>query len=102
MAETFKVGEIALFNRPGSQYDGAEVTITLDLHFSLINDRKTGEKTYAYVYGIDGPFRPRLGFIKFCALPEHLKKRYLPPNWEDIAMKDDLPLEEEIEMEALA
>lgn len=91
---SFQVGEVAIFNRPGSRFDGMEVTISTRLHFALVRDRKTGLDAYGYVYGIEGDFGPkRPGVPQWCAPPGHLRKKRPPQDWATLCRLAEVPQE---------
>ena len=94
--QRFVVGEVAIFNRPGSRFDGMEVTISVGLHFALVRDQKTGQDAYGYVYGIEGDFGPkRPGVVNWCTPPDHLRKKRPPQDWVKLCRLAELPAESE-------
>lgn len=94
--QRFEVGEVAIFNRPGSRFDGMEVTISAALHLALVRDRKTELEAYGYVYGIEGDFGPkRHGVAQWCAPPDQLRKKRPPQDWVKLCRLDEVPAESE-------
>lgn len=101
MAEKFDVGEVAIFNRPGSQFNGVEVTVTGPLARRLMRDYRDGRMFTADSYLIDGPF-DHLPHVfsstgKWSCLPEHLRKRPPPQDWVSICNLTSVPTQERIE-----
>lgn len=95
MAETFSVGEVALFVREGSDYSGAECTIIGPLSYRFVRDRKDGATSHKWVYLIDGPFDSIPGTRGFVAAPENLRKRRPPQDWKTLCNLTDTPREME-------
>lgn len=96
----FSVGEIAIFHRVGSRFDGTEVSITKPLHLANVYDHKDGSRTLEYVYGVDSPAFSDVRPVNpdgFCARPSELKKRPPPQEMEEIGSWAECPWKPEIE-----
>ena len=93
MAETFKVGEVAIFCRPSSVNYGVEVTIVGPLKpFRLW--RAEHDYYVAEAHAVEGPVvRMVQRFPKFAAEPRHLRKKGspLPPNSAETGEWDECP-----------
>lgn len=83
----FAVGEIALFWRPDSCMHRREVTISSELRFDYVWDPLTGRTGYLWVHHIEHPGSTFHGDV---APLEFLRKRPQPPDWSQIAHKQDL------------
>jgi hypothetical protein len=97
MAETFKVGEIAICVAIGSndvrwpEYDGQEVEIVGALeNRNVWGDRARTWRQTACCYRI----RTSDGYV-LCALPENLRKKRLPPPREETGEWDQCPWQPE-------
>ena len=80
MADTFTVGEVAIYIRPGSKHIGKDVIVTSGLYMARhhIDNVFIGN---CFVYDITaswGGDRTRNG-MRRAVLPEHLRKKHLPP-----------------------
>jgi len=93
MAETFKVGEVAIYCRPGSINYGAEVTIIGPLkRWRLWADENDYYVTEGYQ--VEGNLVRRMSrFNKAVAEPQHLRKKGapLPPNRQETGEWDEGP-----------
>ena len=98
MNETFKVGEIAIYVRPGSQHYGREVEILSGLFKPISHtDVVTGEfsqKSDALAYQITDLYPEIPGVMT--ALPEHLRKKKPPQrdidqivSWDDCVWRPE-------------
>lgn len=77
MSEHFKVGEIAIYVRPGSQFYGREVTILSPLKpsgggWDHVNN-KPADRYMGYLVDL-----PKLGHREMSARPEWLRKKKPP------------------------
>lgn len=94
MAERFKIGEVAIFCRPGSKNYGVEVTIVGPLKLWRL---WTAPHDYyvAKAHQVDGALiddaMPH--FKKWVAEPKHLRKKGspLPPNSQETGEWDECP-----------
>jgi hypothetical protein len=94
--QRFEVGEVAIFSRPGSRFDGIEVSITEALHFALVRDQRTDRSAYGYVYSIEGDFGPkRPGVTHWVAPPADLRKKRPPQDWVKLCRLDEIPAQSE-------
>ncbi len=94
MAESFSVGEIAVWNRPvGEGWKGRkgitlprgmEVTVVERLQPRLVRTSE-GVKELC-TYEIEDPLGRR-----WTAFPHWLRKRHQPPDWQAIASKQTVP-----------
>lgn len=74
--DTFKIGEIAIINSPGSKYHGQEVCIKRDLYIPILLSDEAGRKLDPeFVYGVELPGDPRLNLV---VPPHHLRKKRPP------------------------
>lgn len=91
--ETFKVGEVALYVRPGSPNYGRPLTITGPLQMRPIFDKGVGHRT-AMTYQVESPF---FGECKnptgWLAEPQWLRKLPPPQDWVKLCQLDNIPRE---------
>ena len=87
--ESFSVGEVAIFVRPGSKFYGVEVVVTHALHTAQVVDWEDGKRKTKRVYGIYGPFGGnRYGSAGYATEPCNLRKKRPPlANWQDCAWR---------------
>lgn len=95
-SETFDVGEIAIYCRPGSPHFGVEVTILSGLRMSRQTDQRTGEVTFEPGYKIDGPFGPLVNGRPWGCPPQWLKKKRPPRKDRDVVRWADCPWQPEV------
>ena len=97
MSESFSVGDVALFYRPGSRFHLVEVVVTKGLHLSNVYDHRDGSRFLGHVYGIDAPefhgvtLAP--GSEGCCASPEQLRKRPPKQDWKQLCNLETRELE---------
>lgn len=90
MSHTFKIGEIAIYTRPGSPYNGTEVMIVGPLIPRVGNDHLTGTPYVEY----DGyQITPNELPGRYGAKPEWLRKRRPPQDWVKLCNLHDIPRE---------
>lgn len=93
--QTFQVGEVALFCKPGSKHFGMEVTISGPLSMRLIRNTKTGaiRDVPAYVIEPIGhpELRPSGRSVGFATEPFNLRKRPAPGDREKIGSWQECP-----------
>src|SRR5579862_8192680 len=98
--QRFEVGEVAIFNRPGSRFNGVEVTVVKPLRLAHIYDHMDGRRTVEYVYGIDSPAFTNVVPVHpggYCARPFELKKRPPPQDWVSMCNLTSVPSQDRIE-----
>lgn len=95
MQDSFRIGEVAIFHRPGSRYNGVEVCVTEALHLSSVFDFRDGITRLELVYGIESPHFPPLrpGRDGHCARPDELRKKRPPQDWAKLCNLDEAPVE---------
>lgn len=92
--DTFRVGEICIVHRTPAIgaiecYVGQECEIIDPLNFKLCISSTDGGIGLDYAYGVRMQDESR-----WAVLPENLKRRPAPPDWEKLATADELPVEE--------
>jgi hypothetical protein len=89
MTDAFNIGEIAIVNKPGSPYHGAEITITAPLHMTAYIESSTGTLYDPEpCYGISVPWRSDGRYV---SPPRYLRKKRLPPPREEVGEWDLCP-----------
>jgi hypothetical protein len=92
--ETFEVGEVAVISRPGSRFDGLEVTITEPLKLRRVEDIATGclyeELTYQTDLKVQGYNRTLVVKSK------HLRKKRPPREDHALTRWVDCPYHKQI------
>lgn len=75
MTDKFQIGEIAIYNRPESEYHNTEIEIIGPLEKRVIIDHLTYKKEYVPAYMVNVP-----GLGIRAARPQHLRKKRPPQN----------------------
>lgn len=90
--DTFRIGEIAIYTRPGSPYNGSEVMVVGPLLPRVGDDLLTGNLYVEY----DG-YQITLNELPgiYGARPEWLRKRRPPQDWMKLCNLADVPREVE-------
>lgn len=92
--QQFAVGEIAIWCRPGSPNFGKEVTVIGPLRLATTLDAWSGEISTGLRYQIEHSpgwvLGPHERLVKKFAPPEHLRKRWPPPQREATSSWDDV------------
>jgi hypothetical protein len=85
---TFEVGEVAIFHDPGMPRHGREVTVISALQYGeiVLND---GTMIWAWAYSIESPGDEACA--SYCAMPENLRKRRPPQDWQQLCRLDEVP-----------